>query len=349
MKSLHRTTYHLWALLLMLAGDILTGCVGVHDELDAGIVLVSQQTTVNILADESFSFRVMSGKEDITDRSRIYEVTDNGNILLETAEYKPDHEGAFTFLAECEGHISPLLYLSANAVAPEGDRYLRKSLVLDFTATWCVNCPAMAQAISGAAALSGGRIEKIAVYYLDDLQVPAGSALARRFGVQALPHVVSGLDPALVTSVASPDVIYFHNKSVLEQSTPAWGIAVSSTLSGADLNFDIEVASAGDGAFTLGVALVEDGIVASQTGASDDYVHNCVLRSLLHKTAPSEGLGDALGQMSEGEKKTVSFDATIAGSPSATRIVVYLLDDAGRLNNVVSCVAGESLPFAYEK
>ena len=106
MKSLCRTTYYLWALLLTVAGGILTGCVGVHDELDAGIVLVSQQTTVNILAGESFSFRVMSGKEDITDRSRIYEVTDSGNILLEAAEYKPDHEGAFAFLAECEGHIS---------------------------------------------------------------------------------------------------------------------------------------------------------------------------------------------------------------------------------------------------
>ncbi|MBR7027250.1 MAG: Omp28-related outer membrane protein [Bacteroidales bacterium] len=349
MKSLHRTTYYIWALLLAFAGGCLTGCVGIHDELDAGIVLVSQQTTVNILADESFSFRVLSGKEDITDRSRIYEVTDSGNILLEAAEYKPDHEGAFTFLAECEGHISPLLYLSANAVAPEGDRFLRKSLVLDFTATWCVNCPAMAQAISGAAALSGGRIEKIAVYYLDDLQVPAGSALARRFGVQALPHVVSGLDPALATSVASPDVIYSHNKSVLEQSTPAWGMAISSTLSGAELNVSIEVTSASDGAFTLGVALVEDGIVASQTGASDDYVHNCVLRFLLHGTAPADGLGDALGLMSEGDKKTVTLKATIAGNPSATRIVAYLMDAAGGLNNVASCMAGESLPYAYEK
>ena len=93
----------------------------------------------------------------------------------------------------------------------------------------------------------------------------------------------------------------------------------------------------------------KDGIVASQTGASDDYVHNCVLRSLLHGTAPADGLGDALGLMSEGDKKTATFNATIAGNPSATRIVVYLMDDAGGLNNVASCMAGESLPYAYEK
>ena len=337
----------------MLAALLLTltcaGCVGVHDELDAGIVLTAQPASVNILKVESFSFTVLSGKEDITNRSRIYKVTDNGNLPLEGTTYTPDQEGAYTFIAECEGHVSPLLYLSATAVAPAGDRFLRKSLVLDFTATWCVNCPAMAQAIAEAAALSGGRIEKIAINYLDDLQVPAGSALASRFGVQALPYVVTGLDAALATSVASADVLWSHSRTVLEQASPACGIAVSSTLSGKELSVEVEVCSAADGAYALGVALVEDGIVASQTGAGDNYVHNAVLRSLLHKTVPAEGFGDSLGRIEKGEKTSRTFTCTVAGDPSATRIVVFVLDSEGRLNNAASCAAGQSQPYAYEK
>ena len=336
----------------MLAALLLTltcaGCVGVHDELDAGIILVGQPSSVNILKGESFSFMVLSGKEDITDRSIIYEVTDDGNLPLEGTSYTPDREGAYIFIAECEGHVSPLLYLSAAEIAPEGDLFLRKSLVLDYTATWCVNCPAMAQAIAEAAALSGGRIEKIAINYLDDLQVPAGNALADRFGVQALPYVVTGLDASLATSVASPEVLWSHSRTVLEQATPACGLSISSSLSGNELLVDVEVCSAAEGDYTLGVALVEDGIVAGQTGAGDSYVHNAVLRSLLHKTAPAEGLGDALGKIGKGEKTKRSFTCTIAGTPAATRVVAYLIDGNGCLNNAASCVAGRSQPYEYE-
>ena len=335
-------------LLLLLACSCLCGCVGIHDELDAGIILEAQAESVNILEHESFVFRVMSAAADITDRSRIFEVTESGNVPVDGAVFTPGNEGAYTFVAECEGHVSPPLYLSAVAVQHGGDRFLRKSLVLDFTATWCVNCPAMSQAISRAAALSGGRIDKIAVYYLDDLQVPAGSALASRFGVQALPHVVSGLDEKLATSVASEDVIYAHNRQVLEQSKPACGIAISSTVTDAGLSVRVEVASAAAGSYYLGVAVVEDGIVAKQTGASDYYVHNSVLRSLLHSAQPSEGLGDALGWMEEGQTAVRTFTAPAVRNAFETRIMAYLVDEEGRLNNAASCAVGEDQPYQYE-
>jgi hypothetical protein len=206
----------------------------------------------------------------------------------------------------------------------------------------------MAQAISETAARSAGRIEKIAVYYLDDFQVPSGRALADRFGVQALPYVVSGLDATLATSVASTDILFSHNRTVLEQDAPACGMAVTTTLSGSDLSIEVEVTSAADREYILGAALVEDGITAPQTGASGDYVHNGVLRSLLHTTPPADGFGDSMGRIEKGATKTRTFTAAITGNPAATRIVVYLLDGEGCLNNAASCVAGQNQPYVFE-
>ena len=335
----------------LICGALLAtgGCVGVHDDLDGGISLHCTRMAVNILEGEDVSFSVLSGPNDVTSLSTIYMISSSGNEPLGAYSFRPESEGVYTFMAECQGHYSDPVSISAAALQTTGDSFLRRTVIADFTATWCTNCPQMAAALSEAQARSGGRLLKIAVYYLDELQIPAGKALTERFGIAALPAVMTGFDKTLMTSIASSDILLTHfakwEDNVGELPTP--GIALSTTLSGNTLSVKAEVASASTEEYLLGAALLEDGIVKAQTGAGEGYVHNSVLRAMLHAGGET-ALAESLGTIPEGESKTKDYTIDIQGVPLSSSVLVWVMDTQGNCRSAALCKAGESAPFAYE-
>ena len=151
-------------------------------------------------------------------------------------------------------------------------------LVLDFTGTWCVNCPRMEAALEEAMAKKPGLIVPVSVHCLslDPLApMPLSSDLASRFGVSAYPSVVVDMDPASLFSTTSSELIISKCESSLVLRGSAAKLSVER--SGTTVSVYAKIKQKGD--YTLNLLVLEDGLVAAQTGGSEQHVHNNVLRS----------------------------------------------------------------------
>lgn len=162
-------------------------------------------------------------------------------------------------------------------------------LLLDFTGTWCVNCPRMETAIEEAMEQHPGLIVPVSVHCLnlDPLAVlPLSSDLAARFGVTGYPSVVIDLEKGSLFSATSADLIVSRCNSALAARGKAAKLTVE--LSGTTASVTAKVNQKGN--YTLHMLVLEDGVVAPQTGGSEQHVHNNVLRSWID-SEEYKGLG----------------------------------------------------------
>ena len=172
-------------------------------------------------------------------------------------------------------------------------------IVLDFTATWCVNCPRMTTAIEEAAAERP--LIPICVHFQDEFVNDQGKALISHFGVEAYPSAVVNMFKESLTTTTSKDLIIAKLQTI--------GAMMASPLLEAkkadDGTINVKVTGGNEGSYTISAAVLEDGLVAPQTGASENYVHNNVFRGFLQENL----LGDPLGDLSPGDTAERSFSA----------------------------------------
>ena len=323
--------YILLALLPMLS------CVGQKDDPAPELRLVADLTALNVTAGEFATFTVYSGAEDVTAYAAIRNVTDGKD--LEGNVFAPAEAGEWSFVAALDGTESEPLTVTAIVISDEGKDFFRRSLVLDFTGTWCVNCPKMEAALEDAMEARPGRIVPVSVHCMavDPMYVkPLSDDLVKRFSVRAYPSAVVDLDPESLITAASPELLLGHMDRLLEARGPAAGIRAESKVEGDQYTLTVEMKAVRDGSYTLAVLVLEDGTVAAQTGGAKDYVHNNILRSW------TEGEPRAV---KEGETASGTFTGTVT---SKSRFVVLVLRD-GLVDNVVGCAAGASVEWQYEE
>ena len=323
--------YILLALLPMLS------CVGQKDDPAPELRLVADLTALNVTAGEFATFTVYSGAEDVTAYAAIRNVTDGKD--LEGNVFAPAEAGEWSFVAALDGAESEPLTVTAIVISDEGKDFFRRSLVLDFTGTWCVNCPKMEAALEDAMEARPGRIVPVSVHCMavDPMFVkPLSDDLVKRFSVRAYPSAVVDLDPESLITAASPELLLGHLDRLLEARGPAAGIRAESVVEGDQYTLTVEMKAVRDGSYPLAVLVLEDGTVAAQTGGAKDYVHNNILRSW------TEGEPRAV---KEGETASGTFTGTVTAK---SRFVVLVLRD-GLVDNVVGCAAGASVEWQYEE
>ncbi|MBR0052449.1 MAG: Omp28-related outer membrane protein [Bacteroidales bacterium] len=327
-----------WIYILLALVSALS-CVGQKDDPIPEPRLTADLTALNATAGETATFTVYSGAEDVTEYATIRNLTDD--TVLEGNVFAPAGEGEWTFVAEYEGLLSEELTVTAFVVAEEGKDFFRRSLVLDFTGTWCVNCPKMDAAIEEALAARPGRIVPVSVHCMavDPMYLkPTSDNLVKRFGVKAYPSAVVDLDPESLISTTSSELLLSHIDRLLESRGVSAGIRIESTLDGENLSVTVEAKAVQDGEYALSIILLEDGIIAKQTGADDgeNHVHNNVLRQWED--------GDPI-TLKEEETATLSLTATVSGKYR----IVAVVSRGGLVDNVVSCTAGASADYQFEE
>ena len=92
-----------------------------------------------------------------------------------------------------------------------------------------------------------------------------------------------------------------------------------------------------EGDYSLHFVILEDGIVAAQTGSTQDHVHDNVLRSWFDSPLFS-------GIAKDG---TISWSASAEAS-AGQRIAAFVCR-GGTVDNVSVCACGESVPYQYEE
>ena len=326
-----------WFYILLALVSTLS-CVGQKDDPIPEPRLTADLTSLNATAGETATFTVYSGAEDVTEYATIRNLTDD--TVLEGNVFAPAGEGEWTFVAEYEGLLSEELTVTAFVVAEEGKDFFRRSLVLDFTGTWCVNCPKMDAAIEEAMAARPGRIVPVSVHCMaDPMRIkPLCDNLAKQFKVSAYPSAVVDMDPESLITQSSSELLLSHIDRLLDSRGASAGIRIESTLDGENLSVTVETKAVQDGEYTLSIILLEDGIVAKQTGADDgeNHVHNNVLRQWED--------GDPV-TLKEEETATLSLTASVSGK---YRVVALVLRN-GLVDNVVQCTAGASVDYQFEE
>ena len=193
-----------WLLILLAFLPVLS-CVGQKDDPAPELRLVADLTTLNVTEGERATFTVLLGAEDVTAYATIHNVTDGTD--LEGSVFAPAEAGEWTFVAAVDGQESESVTDTALVIAEEGKAFFRRSLVLDFTGTWCVNCPKMDAAIEAAMEERPGRVVPVSVHCLsiDPMYVkPLSDNLVKQFGVNAYPSAVVDLDPESLITTSSP-------------------------------------------------------------------------------------------------------------------------------------------------
>ena len=197
-------------------------------------------------------------------------------------------------------------------------------IVLDFTATWCVNCPRMHEAINEAMLERPGKIIPISIHFQDDMACEDGLALISHFGVEAYPSLVANMSRETLITATSWNLILAKLDAAVSAKKPC---TLETTAT--DGSVTVRVTATEAGAYTLSVALLEDGIVAAQTGASGNYVHDNVFRGFLQENL----LGDSLGQLESGQAVERSFPIPGDGN-HANHIVAFVCHD-GIVNSAI--------------
>ena len=325
-----------WLLILLSLLPVLS-CVGQKDDPAPELRLLVDRTTLNVTEGERATFTVLSGAEDVTAYATIHNVTDGTD--LEGHVFAPAEAGEWTFVAAIDGQESEPVTVTALVIAEEGKAFFRRSLVLDFTGTWCVNCPKMDAAIEATMEQRPGRVVPVSVHCLsiDPMYVkPLSDNLVKQFGVKAYPSAVVDMDPESLITTASPELLQSHMDRLLAGRELAAGVRVETTLSGEDYTLKAEMTAVREGDYSLAVLVLEDGIVATQTGGEPDQVHNNVLRSWTE--------GETHAGLAEGDTAVLELAGTV---PAKSRFAVLVLR-GGLVDNVVTCAAGASTDYQYE-
>ena len=199
-----------------------------------------------------------------------------------------------------------------------------QSLIMRFTGTWCGWCPYMNKAVSIAQEQYPGKLQHVALHYDGDLHCADAVPLVQQYGINAFPTgIVDGR--ALVGNTADPAVTAQNLIAAFletEQNYPVvTGTAISSTVNGREVSIDVKAYLKKGDNYKITVLLLEDAIVNPQSGASDDYVHDCVARM-----AVTQARGEAFSVSNDQSEKTFHYNVTV---PTAyvldnMRVLVYI-------------------------
>ncbi|MBR5404077.1 MAG: Omp28-related outer membrane protein [Bacteroidales bacterium] len=198
-------------------------------------------------------------------------------------------------------------------------------LVLDFTATWCVNCPRMTSAIEEAMSQRPGAVFPVCVHFKDVFSFPDGEDLANYFNIQEYPSAIINLDKGSLTTATSKDIIISRIDAAVRKKP------CDIKLSYADGVLSASVTAAESGSYRLGALLLEDGLVAAQTGGTEDYVHDNILRKILS----ADIFGEDLGSLESGAVAGSDFPIDNLADSGKYHVVAYVTD-GGIVNSATS-------------
>lgn len=175
-------------------------------------------------------------------------------------------------------------------VADYSREFYRRSIAFRFTSTSCGYCPIMAAAMKAVHESSNGRFIPFTLYANSSSWMPSAGGLAydgtdefeRIFNPsQGYPcGIVNGYANVGNYSQSIQEGLFASVMDEAVENLPsdcAIGGVVSS--GNGNINVNLSIASKAGGAYTLGVYLLEDGIIYTQSGAGSNYEHNFVVRA----------------------------------------------------------------------
>lgn len=207
--------------------------------------------------------------------------------------------------------------------------FYRRSTVMRFTATWCGNCPDMAEAISDAMTEMPGRMVLLNVHTTSSkggLAYDRSRELEYYYDISGYP---SGVENGIVRIMNDPSSVNATKELFLAvtqeavESYPARTVIGGYTeVKDGSVRAELSVGAKESGDYKVCAFLLEDGIVYEQSSGGSNYVHNYVVREEMTDDLYGEVL-----TLSAGEVGTVSLEIPVPSSvldPERLHVVAFV-------------------------
>lgn len=338
---------------------------GVNDVPEGTLRIFADKTEIAADGNDKVTFTVMFGSEDVSNGKTLQlKRTFEGNskyMSYGANVFSTVTAGTYIFTAEYYYGGKQYSDNSVEVIAKpyfsgEAKNYEQRVLGVYFTSTGCTSCPVASRGIVALQEANPGRISVVSFHsdlgsIADPMTIPAtaefNSALG---GFDGLPRLFWNMRKG--TKLIGPT----FTESFAEETasyTPASGVAIETAYDEASLELDVTIGITSNlpSVYRYLVFLVEDGIVADQTG-DPDYVHNNVVRAVL-TGATGDKINDNLPLTVGVEAKaTESVVLSKDWNPANMRVVVASMtsDNGGydwTADNVNECRVGESVTCIY--
>lgn len=322
---------------LVLGAALFLGACGVP-EVDGVKHGEGESTTVaisHIAVEESSVSFTLSPKEAL---SYDYAVTKEGDdrelvsadgkevnhVEIENLEEGASYE-IYAVAQNEEGDSTPVV---TTFVA--GEPY-RRAVILKFTATWCVNCPAMTTVIDRMAQKNPDRIAVVAVHKGDHYEFAEGAAIHDNFKVGGVLPTVNfnyGVAQSASTSAAESVLSNALEGYLAEAATS--DLKIEAKAEGGKLKVQVDAKAMDDSDYKLCVVVMEDDIYEPGTsGTKDGYYHHVSHAFLTDK------LGDAISF--EGGESTSEFEIDIDKEWNASKLHICAFTlKGGKVDNAAT-------------
>lgn len=207
---------------------------------------------------------------------------------------------------EYSSEVSVLQYAELTSDVDWTREFYKTTLGLKFTGQSCQNCPKMADNFHKAQEQRPGRFEIMNMHgyqAVDELYYENAAAFRDYYGVRGFPHGIFNSIADLENETGLVNKIVPLIDEALE--TPAkTAISMNSVWDGTTLSLDGFIAVREVLDYKIHIFVMENDIIARQSGGSTDYEHDAVLRY-----AVTDDLGDALS--GTGAEKVVEYTNSV--------------------------------------
>lgn len=330
------------------------------EEVPEGVLRIfADKTELTADGNDVVTFTVMFGKEDVSSAQTLVLIREyEGETKRMKAANKFSTVTAGTYKFTAEYYYGGKFYTdnvvtveAAPFFSGEAKEYSQRVLAVYFTSTGCTSCPAATKGLKAVQEANPDMISVVAFHsHMGTVSDPMTIAETTSFnavlgGFDGLPRLFWNMRQG--THLIGPSFTESYAEEIAAY-TPQCGVSINAT---APDQIKIGVTSNLPAIYRYLVFIVEDGIVAEQTGVKD-YVHNNVVRAVL-TSEKGDKLNDNL-PLTVGVESTATKSFTLSPdwNKDNLRVVVAASTsiDGGYtfvVNNVAECKLGESVDYQY--
>jgi len=245
-------------------------------------------------------------------------------------------------------------YCIEGETPPVESRFQRKVCVMEFTGTWCAQCPAGATTLNYLVGKAyEGKAFALAFHNNDEYTLPQEQELYAIFKYGGYPAYVTDMCEDLTGLLNEGGCSPAIEKRLYDSETHC-GAAVSSTYDAEKKTVTVDASMFSEKTMTYRMAayVIEDKVTGKQkqsTGeVQEDYTHRHMVRKMLSSSVR----GDSLGEVSVEKEasKTYSFTVEDDWNVENLSVAVLILDKDGHVNNMAICAAdGGKMDYEYLK
>ena len=327
-----------------------------------GDITLSAETVVEVNTPIHFVVKDSSGA-NVTNDATIY---DKSHDFAQVENpFTPTVDGDYTFYAVVGDAISKDFKVTVTPEVPAlpedtdaaNTSFKHRILLVDHTGNTCGYCPNMMKAlkeIEESGDFDGKYYEAMSHSYsnTDPAFSGAAASISSHYGLQGY--------PTLTYNFYHPTSSSYNAEHIKGQINALWkesadaGIAASTNLAAKSVVVNAEVKAAVDGEYSITAWLLEDGIYAKQTNATDEWMntHNNAIRQAA-TTSPLTGY--ELGALKAGETAEQILNLTIARDTwnrdnMKVMLIVSKKGDNKKFDvaNVVICPINDSVTYDYK-